>query len=181
MSPNYLRANPLHWLGMLRRLFIIVLFGLATVAQVATAPAAGEPESVLAGIDIRHMRIADVQKLYGEQQAMYAVTASPYRAGTKLYQWGRLTVTLKVLTEPTIKDGEVIRAIEIGGEGEPGDKAINKTGRGLKLGARGGEVKKIYGIGPIDGQRKIQWGDGTTLVITLNEKERVRKLELRAP
>jgi len=161
-------------------ILFLVCVSLAS-AQTAIVPASGDPESVLAGIDIHHMRIADVQRLFGEQEAMYAVTADPYPAGTKLYKWGRLTVTLKVLTEPTIKDGDVIRAIEIAGEGEPGDKAINKTGRGLKLGAKAGEVRKLYGVEAGEGTNKIQWEDGTTLVVTVNEKERVSKLELRAP
>ncbi len=167
---------------MLQRILILILLGVSlSAAQATNSSAPGEPESVLAGIDIRHMRIADVQRLYGEQEAMYAVTADPYPTGTKLYKWGRLTVTLKVLTEPTVKDGDVIRAIEIQGEGDPGNKAINKTGRGLKLGAKAGEAKKIYGVEAVDGQTKIRWSDGTTLVVTLNEKERVSKLELRAP
>ncbi len=163
-------------------MFLLVFFCASlAAAQTATQLAAGEPESVLAGIDIRHMRVADVQRLYGEQEAMYAVTADPYPAGTKLYKWGRLTVTLKVLTEPTVKDGNLIRAIAIQGEGDPANKAINKTGRGLKLGAKADEVRKLYGMHAGDGSTMIQWSDGTTLVVTVNEKERVSKLELRAP
>ena len=163
-----------------RLIFIFLLSTSFLAAQTATTLASGEPETVLAGINVRQMRILAVQKLYGEQEAMYAVPPNPYPEGTKLYKWGRLTVTLKVLTEPST-NGDVIHAIEIQGEGEPGDRAINKTGRGLKLGAKSGEVKKLYGLETTGGQTKIQWSDGTTLVVTLNEKGRVSKLELRAP
>ena len=120
---------------MLKRIPIAtLLFSSVLLAQ--TAPnASGPPESVLAGIDPYHTTIADIQKMYGLQEAVFAIPPNPYPPGTKLYKWGRLTVTLKVLTEPSAQ-GEAIRAIEVEGEGEPGDKAINKTGRGLRLGAK---------------------------------------------
>lgn len=126
------------------------------------------------------MHIADVQKLYGPQEAMFAVPPNPYPEGTKLYKWGRLTVTLRVLTEPSPKGG-VIKAVDVQGEGAPGDNPINKTGRGLKLGAKVAEVKKLYGVEAATGSTKLQWSDGTTLVVTINDKGRVSKLELRAP
>jgi hypothetical protein len=84
------------------------------------------------------------------------------------------------MTEPSV-NGEIIRAIEIQGEGEPGDKPINKTGRGLKLGAKSKDIQKIYGVEPATPETKIQWPDGTTLIIGMNEKGHVSKLELRAP
>jgi hypothetical protein len=161
-------------------LSFFVILGTAITPAAQNAPnASGQPESVLAGIDIHHADIAGIQKMYGQQDAMYGVPPNPYPPGTKLYKWGRLTVTLKVLTEPSAP-GEIIRAIEVEGEGEPGDKAINKTGRGLKLGAKAAEIKKLYGVEAADGSATIKWDDGTTLVITLNGNNRVSKLELRA-
>src|SRR4051812_38731287 len=109
--------------------------------------AAGTPEPVLAGINIREMKIADVQKMYGPQDAVYGVPPDPYPQGSKLHKWGRLNMNLKVLTEPSRK-GHIIKAIEVQGEGETQDKPINKTGRGLKLGAKSGDIKKIYGLEP---------------------------------
>jgi hypothetical protein len=147
-------------------------------AQTASAPS-GSPETVLAGIDIHHTTIASIEKTDGPHDAMYAVPPNPYPPGTKLYKWGRLTVTLKVLTEPK-GSSEVIRAIEVEGEGEPGDKAINKTGRGLKLGAKAGDIHKLYGVDAANGSATLQWSDGTTLIVTLNDKNRVHKMELRA-
>lgn len=159
--------------------FDILLLSSVLLAQ--TAPnATGAPETSLAGIDIHHTTIADIQQMYGQQDAIYAVRPDPYPQGTKLYKWGRLTVTLKVLTEPSTK-GDVIRAISVEGEGEPGKQAINQTGRGLKLGAKAKDVEKFYSVAPANGSATIKWPDGTTLVVTLNEKGRLSKLELRAP
>ncbi len=165
---------------MLRTLAILALL-LTSLLLAQTVPnAAGQPESSLAGIDPNHTTIDAIQQMYGLQEAVFAVPPDPYPEGTKLYKWGRLTVTLKVLTEPSA-NGEVIRAISIEGEGEPGNKPIHKTGRGLKLGDKGSEIKKIYGVEPVNGQATMLWKDGTTLLVTLNEKGRVSKLELRVP
>ena len=139
---------------MLRLLLPFLLLCLSALAQNPT----GSPEDVLAGINIHSMHIADVQKIYGQQEAVYAVPPGPYPEGTKLYKWGRLTVTLKVLTEPSI-NGEVIRAIQVEGQGEPGDKPINKTGRGLKLKAKATDVKKIYGVDPAGPETSVHWPD----------------------
>ena len=157
----------------------LLLCSMLLAGQV-TLDTTGEPETILAGIDPHHTTIAAVQQKYGLQEAIFAVPPDPYPEGTKLYKWGRLTVTLKVLTEPSAK-GEVIRAVSVEGDGEPGDQAINKTGRGLKLGAKASEIKKLYGAEPANGQTRLQWKDGTTLVIGTNGKGRVSKLELRAP
>ena len=158
---------------------IPLLFCPLVLAQ--TAPnAGGAPETVLAGIDIHHTPLASIQKMYGQQDAMYGVPPDPYPPGTKLYEWRRLTVRLKVLTEPA-GSGELIRAISVEGEGEPGKQPINQGGRGLKLGAKSSEIKKLYGVDPSSGPATIKWSDGTTLIVTVNEKGRVSKMELRAP
>jgi len=176
-----MECDPLHCVqSMLKPCFAIVILACMQLAAQTTPPASGAPETSLAGIDIRQMKIPDIHKMYGQQEAMYAVPPDPYPPGTKLYKWGRLTVTLKVLTEPSAKV-ERIRAIEVQGEGEPGKQAINETGRGLRLGAKASEIKKLYGVDASNGSSTIQWSEGTTLVITLNEKGRVSKLELRAP
>jgi len=165
---------------MLKKIAIAaLLFGSVLPAQ-TTPNAIGPSESTLAAIDPHHTTIAAVQQMYGLQEAVFAVPPDPYPEGTKLYKWGRLTVTLKVLTEPS-PVGEVLRAVSIEGQGEPGNKAINKTGRGLTLGAKASEIKKLYGVEPQNGAATIKWPDGTTLLVTLNEKGRVSKLELRAP
>jgi len=160
---------------MPRRLILLLVVSCSVVIAQT-----GLPETSLAGINLHQMRIADVQRLYGQQEAVYAVPPGRYPAGTKLYKWGRLTLTLKVLTEP-LPTGEAIRAVEIQGEGEPGDKAINRSGRGLKLSSKSSEVKKLYGVDAIDGSTVIKWSDGTTLVVGFNDKHRVNKLELQAP
>lgn len=163
----------------MRRLGLMLLLFSAALT-LPQSDALDNPETTLAGINVRASRIADVQKLYGQQQSMYAVSQGGYPEGTKLYKWTRLTVTLKVLTEPAAT-GEVIRAIEVEGEGEPGKKAINLTGRGLSLGAKTGEIKKLYDVEPVSGSATIKWPDGTMLIVGVNEKGRVNRLELRAP
>jgi hypothetical protein len=163
---------------MLKPLAIATLLFSSVIFSQTAPNAIGQPETSLAGIDPHHTTIADIQKLYGLQEAMIAVPPNPYPEGTRLYKWRRLTATLKVLTEPS-PNGEVIRAIEVAGEGEPGDQPINKTGRGLKLGAKAAEIKKLYGIEPAKGETTIKWPDGTTLVVGTNEKGRVSKIELR--
>lgn len=165
---------------MPKRIALFVLLSSLLVAAQVVPNNSGAPETVLAGIDFLHTHIPDVQQMYGEQEAMYAVPPNPYPEGTRLYKWGRLTVTLKVLTEPS-PAGEAIRVISVEGEGEPGKKAINQTGRGLSLGSKAGEIRKLYGVEPVNGTATIQWPDGTTLIVGINNKDRVNKLELRAP
>lgn len=140
----------------------------------ATAQAPGQPETLLAGIDIHHTRIPDIIKLYGEPEAVYAAPA-PYPPGTKQYQWGRLTVTLKVLTEPTAT-GDAITAIQIDGDGDA--KPISRTGRGLKLGDKAQAIKKVYGIKIEGSSATLQWPDGTVLFVHVDDKSRVDRLEL---
>ncbi len=151
---------------------------LAVTALAQNAP--GTPETNLAGIEI-HSTVADIQKLYGIQDAMLAIPPDPYPPGTKMYKWGRLTLTLKVLTEPS-PTGEAIRVIQIEGEGERESHPISRTGRGLKLGDKPAAIKKIYGVAPSGDETKLQWSNGTVLVIHVGgSKERVDSLELRIP
>ncbi len=161
------------------RLLRFALLLLWSALLLAQATPSGAPETTLAGINIRFNNITDVEELYGEQQAMYAVSQKGYAEGSKLYQWTRLTLTLKVLTQPS-PAGEKISAIEIKGEGEPGKKAVNSTRRGLRLGAKSSDIKKLYDVDPVNGSATIKWADGTTLIVGVSEKGRVNKLELRA-
>lgn len=164
----------------MRRLALTLLLlqsGLAFAQMLQSFPSA-PPETTLSGIKLRGS-IEDVQKLYGQQQFLLAVNSDGYPAGTKVYQWTRLTVTLKVLTEPS-SSGESIRVIEVQGEGEPGKKAINRTGRGLSLGDKASKIKEVYDAEPVNSSANLKWPDGTMLIVGLNNG-RVNKLELRAP
>ena len=152
---------------------VLLVASLLMTIPVATQ-ARGESETVLAGIDIFHSTIADIVKLYGPPEGVYAAP-EPYPAGTKQYKWGRLTVTLKVLTEPT-KSGDQITAIQIDGEGD--GKPISRTGRGLKLNDKQQEIKKIYGVEPADSSATLEWPDGVMLLVRTNAKARVDRLEL---
>ncbi len=165
---------------MRRAVFIFIFLLLYSALLFAQESPSGAPETTLSGINIRASSIADVQQLYGQQQSMLAVNSGGYPEGTKLYKWTRLTVTLKVLTEPSAK-AEVIRAIQVEGEGEPGKKPINQTGSGLSLGDKASKIKDVDGTEPMDGSATVRWPDGTTLIIGVSEKGRVNKLELRVP
>jgi hypothetical protein len=152
------------------RYALILLF----LALPALSPTQGSPETVLSGIDIHQTLIANVTKLYGEPEGVFAVPA-PYPEGTKQYKWGRLTVTLLVLTKPSAS-GDRISAIQIEGEGD--GKPVSRTGRGLKLGDKSEMIKKIYGVDPKSPDTTLEWPSGETLVIHLNDKSRVDRLEL---
>ncbi len=155
---------------MVRHLLVAMfLLSSASFAQEKTAP-----ETVLAGIDIFHTTIPDIIKLYGPPEGVYAAP-EPYPAGTKQYKWGRLTVTLRVLTEPS-PSGDKINAIQIDGDGD--GKPITRTGRGLKLGEKADAIKKIYGVLPTGESTTLQWPNGLTLLIHANAKSRIDRLEL---
>jgi hypothetical protein len=155
---------------MWRYALILLLLVLPTMSQTQ-----GSPETVLSGIDIRHTPIANVTKMYGEPEGVFAVPA-PYPEGTKQYKWGRLTVTLLVLTQASAS-GDRISAIQAQGEGD--GKPISRTGRGLKLSDKSEMIKKIYGVGAESPETMIEWPSGETLIIHLNDKSRVDRLELR--
>lgn len=141
----------------------------------AFAQAPGSPETVLAGIDIHHTKVADMMKLYGEPEGVYAAP-EPYPAGTRQYKWGRLTLTLMVLTEPS-PTGDKITAIQIQGQGD--GKAISSTGRGLKLSDKPQRVKKLYSVDAVNPSTSLEWPSGETLLIHLDDKLRIDRLELK--
>lgn len=155
---------------MIRNL-LVALFLLTTVAA---AENKGAPETILANINIFHTTIADITKMYGPPEGVYAAPA-PYPAGTKQYKWGRLTVTLRVLTEPT-PSGDKITAIQIDGDGDR--KPISRTGRGLDLGDKSDKIRKLYGVEPSGPTTTLQWPDGPTLLIRTNARSRIDRLEL---
>jgi hypothetical protein len=144
------------------------------VCSVAALGQSNPPENVLAGIDIHHTRIADIVRMYGDPEGVYAAPA-PYPSGTKQYKWGRLTLTLKVLTEPT-PQGDAITAIQIEGDGD--GKAVSRTGRGLKLGDKSQSIKKFYGTETDGPSVTLTWPSGEVLLIHLSGKTRVDRLEL---
>lgn len=159
-------------MNYIRALLLLLLSVLA--APPVSAQASSEPDAVLAGIDIFHTTISDVIKLYGPPEGVYAAP-EPYPAGTKQYKWGRLTVTLRVLVQPT-NSGEQITAVQIDGEGD--GKPISRTGRGLKLNDKQQQIKKLYGIEPSASSASIEWADGIGLFIRVNAKSRVDRIEL---
>jgi hypothetical protein len=154
---------------MIRYLLVILLLGSTAFAQDKNAA-----ESILAGIDIFHTTIPDIIKLYGPPEGVYAAP-EPYPSGTKQYKWGRLTVTLRVLTEPS-SSGDKITAIQIDGDGD--GKPISRTGRGLKLGDKAEAVRKIYAVAPTGDATTVQWPNGASLLVHTNPKSHIDRMEL---
>ena len=155
---------------MLRHLLLVIL--LLSTAALSQEKAA--PENVLAAIDIFHSTIPEIIKLYGPPEGVFAAP-EPYPVGTKQYKWTCLTVTLRVLTEPT-PAGDRIAAIQIDGDGD--GKPISRTGRGLKLGEKAEAMRKVYGVEPSGQSTTIEWPNGLTLLVRANEKSRIDRLEL---
>jgi hypothetical protein len=153
-----------------KALFVFALL----YATAAAAQASGQPETTLAGIDIHHSTIADAIKLHGEPEGVYAAPA-PYPSGTKQYKWGRLTVTLRILTEPT-PARDKITVIQIDGDGD--NRPISRTGRGLRLGDKAQTIKKLYGVELNGSSVTLQWAEGEVLLIHRNDRARVDHLEL---
>lgn len=154
-------------LKVVRYLLYVLLCSVAALAQ------SGPPETTLAGIDLHQTHISAI-KMYGEPEGVYAAPA-PYPAGTKQYKWGRLTVTLKILTEPT-PQGDAITAIQIDGDGN--GKPISRTGRGLKLGDKPQQIIKLYGSAATGESTTLTWSTGETLQIHVGSKERIDRIEL---
>jgi len=154
---------------MIRNLLLILLLCSTALAQDESAP-----ETVLAGIDIFHTTIPEIIKLYGPPEGVFAAP-EPYPVGTRQYKWSRLTVTLRVLTEPT-PAGDRIAAIQIDGDGD--GKPISRTGRGLKLGEKAKAIRKVYGVEPSGQSTTIEWPKGLTLLVRANENSRIDRLEL---
>ena len=158
----------------MKSLQTLVLLAACALAGITAVAQTSPPETVLAGIDIFHAKIADVISLYGPPEGVYAAP-EPYPAGTRQYKWGRLTVTLKVLTEPT-PSGDQITVIQIDGEGD--GKPISRTGRGLKLNDKAKEITRVYGATPAGSSATLTWPDGVSLFVRLNGQSRIDRLEL---
>jgi hypothetical protein len=151
-------------------LIFFLFFSLYSHAQSATGP----PETSLAGIELGHTTIADIEKMYGKANVVSNA------GGTTLFQWQRLTVALTIATQfdpknPSDPSGTVI-SVAVQGEGD--NKPISRTGRGLKLGAKVSDVKKIYGVEANSGTTTLNWPNGTTLSVRLADNQKIDRLEL---
>jgi hypothetical protein len=162
---------------MLRTLLLIVAMTapVLSVAQLTATPS-GTPETTLAGIELGRTTFAEIQKMYGKPNV------SNSAGGSTLFQWQRLTVTLTVATvfnpkNPHDPNGTPI-SIAIQGEGDRENTPVNRSGRGLKLGAKASEVKKLYGVEAPSGTTNLTWTNGTALAVRVGEKGKVDRMEL---
>jgi hypothetical protein len=149
---------------------VFLFLALHVSAQQPTEPA----ETTLAGIELGRTTIADIEKMYGKANVVQSA------GETTLFQWQRLTVTLTVATQfdsknPSNPSGTVI-SVAIQGQGD--NKEISRTGKGLKLGAKASDIRKVYGVQETQPSTTVTWPNGTTLLIRIDDKSRVDRLEL---
>jgi hypothetical protein len=162
---------------MMPRFAILICLVLCSLSRAQSlAAASGPPETSLAGIELGHSTIADIGKMYGKPNVIQS------SGSITLFQWQRLTVTLTVATtydanNPANSDAKPV-SIAIQGEGDPEKRGISRTGRGLRLGAKDSDVKKIYGIDVKKGSNTLTWSGERSLTIRMNDSGRVDRIEL---
>ena len=148
--------------------------------------ARGTPEKQLAGVHLESSTIADVIKKYGKPSKIEKQPSSSQFEMVDYY-WDLAKSRLHVLVV-FMGCTESISLIEVE---EPGNsKRFAGTSRGLKIGDRLSDLRRIYGkryaIRRIPRQKihdvRLEWRDGGfSLVSELNKTGRIKKLSLIAP
>lgn len=148
--------------------------------------ARGAPEKQLAGIHLEQSTIADVIKKYGKPSKIEKQPA-PSQFEIVDYYWDLAQSRLHVLVM-FMGCTESISLIEV--EDSRSSKKFAGTGRGLKIGDRLSDLRRIYGkryaVRHIPRQKihdvRLEWRDGGfSLVSELNKTGRIKKLSLIAP
>ena len=153
--------------------------------------ARGRPETNLAGINIRHAKLADIVRRYGQPTKVIGVEErNPKIASSYHYYWIRAGVTVHIVVDrfPTdLPNWQHVSLIEVG---SGTSHTIGRTGKGLKLGDRLKELKRIYGSRYYVRDTPkfkihdvmIQWHrEEYSLVATLDRHKRITSLTLLAP
>ena len=141
--------------------------------------AIGSDESVLAGIDVNNTSLEQVWKTFGEPTEMRDENpASDGIHGSRTYVWRkpRLVLTLGTFVSDKPNVPDLVFYVSVYGA----NGAVGKTGRGLKLGDRYGDIVKYYGNHFRRQGRgmTIQWQTGTTLEIRWNKSGAINRLDL---
>jgi hypothetical protein len=148
--------------------------------------ARGKPEKQLAGINLASDKIADIIKRHGKPSKIEK-QPSPDDLDMCDYYWIKAKAKLHVLVVRSA-GLEYISLIEI--EGSVNKKGIGRTGRGLKIGDRLSDLRRIYGsrykIRDIPDRNihdvMIEWrAEEFSLVAELDKKGSIKKLSLSPP
>jgi hypothetical protein len=172
----------------------IILAGSASIGIADELPdellARGRPETVLAGIDLKHTTIEKIVKRFGKPTAEKRwEPAMPNSVGQIDYYWHKKGLDLHVGIQYSNKepDWKPVDRVEIG----PGtSRQLGKTGAGLKLGDSLSDLRRLYGrrfhMRDIPKSKihdvMIQWRrEEYSLVATLDQRNRITSLTLVTP
>jgi hypothetical protein len=154
--------------------------------------ARGKPETRLARIDLKNIKLAGIIRRYGRPNRMKAWESDrPDFSSSYEYDWLRPRLKLHVVVErsPHGKDPnwEYVSLVEVR---SGTSRQVGRTGKGLKLGDTFRDLKRIYGfrlkVRNIPKLKihdvMIQWRqEGYSLVATLDRHNRITGLTLVAP
>lgn len=174
--------------------FLIQIFCLLICSSLLLADhlppskvAIGEPEHVLADVNIYDDTIDGVTQRLGKPDRFNASTNADYPPGSgeRSYEWNRNGVRLRVGTEfrTDAKTKKIIESapmiVDVWGE-RPGD--FGMTGRGLPLGADLAAIRKVYGPRFQKDAHAVtfHWKDETTLLVDLSKEGRIVHMQLLA-
>ncbi len=180
---------------MNRRAIIVLvasLIGFASTSRADHLPAnllaRGRPETKLAGIDLRRVKLAEITKLYGPPTRVKAWEQdNPKFSNSYDYYWNRRGIELKVVVE-RVSGNEFITYLD--GKGPKTWRKIGTTGKGVRLGDSLRDLKRIYGgrfhLRNIPKFKihdvMFQWRrEEYSLVATLDRHNRIKGLALAAP
>ena len=148
--------------------------------------AQGKPETRMGPVLLDRTNVNDLVRLYGEPSGRKVI--SDDNMGTRgeyVYSWKIGPAKLEVRTWFQPKGESAIDSVEVWG-----DSAVQfATGRGLRLGAKRSDIKRLYGDRYQSGKKQpnglafvfLQWSIGNELHVDLNENGRVDHILLVAP
>ncbi len=169
-------------------LSVIIAFVVALAAPLAADHsdiiAFGEPEQVLAGINVYKTRLPEAERRLGRPDSTRdePVENAP-RAISRDYIWRSDDCVLTAGTY--IVDGKDGVLYFVSAAGSTRAPKQWRTGRGLQLGMTVHQVKALYGshfygkAGP-DGSIDYEFRDGTTLTVEFDSDQKVRAIRLIA-
>jgi len=155
------------------RLFaVIVLLSSFSLADhlPSNLVAQGEPETLLCDIDVNHTTLSDLKKRFTSPLS-YKTHPETEEAAEIVWEQEGSRI------HATINADNVAYAVEVTEKPSP----VAKTGRGLALGQRSADIKRIYGSHFLRRGNNItlQWQNGTELRVHLTSG-RISSLELIA-
>jgi len=183
---------------MIRRFTLALLIGLVGLGNVGRADhlpdnllARGRPETRLARINLKDVKLADIIRRYGKPNRVKAWESDrPDFSSSYDYRWLRPGLKLHVVVERLPRkdpDWEVVTLVEVS---SGTSRKVGRTGRGLKLGDTLSDLKRLYGFRFHERNIPklklhhvmIQWRrEEYSLVATLDRHNRISGLTLVAP